>query len=138
MHAGGNEIIDQASEYAGLDPAGTVDRRHQIRKDAVKVAHRIRRQGKSRSNKLYGETAEQTEIGVQRVALAGEHDAGERAGEHQVAGIERDAVLAELVGEPGDAERRMAEHAGGDAGLLDLGVALPDAADPAQIHFRSE
>ena len=30
----------------------------------------------------------------------------------------------------------MAEHAGGDAGLLDLGVAVHDAADPAQIDVQ--
>ena len=47
--------------------------------------------------------------------------------------LERHAVLAELVGEPGDAERGMPEHAGGDAGLLDLRIAVHDAADPAQI-----
>src|SRR5580704_5804693 len=51
--------------------------------------------------------------------------------------LHRDAAeLAELVGEPGDAKRRMAEHAGGDAGLLDLGVAIHDAADPAQIDVH--
>ena len=30
----------------------------------------------------------------------------------------------------------MAEHAGGDAGLLDLGIAIHDAADPAQIDVE--
>ena len=45
-------------------------------------------------------------------------------------------MLAELVGEPGDAERRMAEHAGGDAGLLDLGILVHDAADPAQVDVH--
>ena len=30
----------------------------------------------------------------------------------------------------------MAEHAGGDAGLLDLGIAVHDAADPAQVDVE--
>src|SRR5262245_10821726 len=30
----------------------------------------------------------------------------------------------------------MAEHAGGDAGLLDLGVLVHDAADPAQVDVH--
>ncbi len=30
----------------------------------------------------------------------------------------------------------MAEHASGEAGLLDLGVAVHDAAGPAQVHFH--
>src|ERR1700722_1790801 len=92
--------------------------------------------GRVRSNKLHRDAAELTEIGVQRIALARMDHAGERAGEHDVAGLERHAVLAELVGEPGDAKRRMAEHAGGDAGLLDLGVAVHDAADPAQVDVH--
>ena len=53
-----------------------------------------------------------------------------------MAGLEPHTQRAELVGEPGDAERRMAEHAGGDAGLLDLGVAIHDAADPAQVDIE--
>ena len=68
---------------------------------------------------------------MEGVALAGMDHAGERAGQHEVTGFKRDTMLAELVGKPGDAERRMAEHAGGDAGLLDLGIAIHDAADPA-------
>src|SRR4030067_481021 len=40
-----------------------------------------------------------------------DHTAGDRAGQPQMAGLERGAHGAELVGEPGDAERRMAEHA---------------------------
>src|ERR1700693_6282744 len=62
------------------------------------------------SNKLHGEAAELAEIGVQRVAFLGEHHARERTGEDQMAGLERDTQRAELVGEPGDAERGMAEH----------------------------
>src|SRR6202161_2791022 len=92
--------------------------------------------GGRRSNKLHGNSAELAEISVQRIAFARMDHAGERAGEHDVAGLQRDAVLAELVGEPGDAERRMTEHAGGDAGLLDLGIAVHDAADPAQVDVH--
>src|SRR5581483_11230247 len=51
-------------------------------------------------------------------------------------GLHRVAVLADLVGEPSDAERGMAEHAGSQAGLLDFGIAVHDAADPAQIDIH--
>src|SRR5215510_2071709 len=88
------------------------------------------------SHELHGDAAERTEVGMQGVALLGEHHAGERAGEHQVARLQRDAVRAELVGEPGDTQRRMAEHPGGHTGLLDLGVAVHDAADPAQVDLH--
>src|SRR5262245_25518857 len=88
------------------------------------------------SHELHGDAAERAEVGMQRVALLGEHHAGERAGEHQVARLQRDAVRAELVGEPGDTQRRMAEHTGGHTGLLDLGVAVHDAADPAQVDVH--
>ncbi len=30
----------------------------------------------------------------------------------------------------------MAEHAGGQAGLLDFGIAVHDAADPAQVDIQ--
>ena len=53
-----------------------------------------------------------------------------------MAGLERVAVRADLVGEPGDAERRMAEHAGGQARLLDFGILVHDAADPAQVDVH--
>src|SRR5262245_65895445 len=88
------------------------------------------------SHELHGDAAERAEVGMQGVALLGEHHAGERAGEHQVARLQRDAVRAELVGEPGDTQRRMAEHTGGHTGLLDLGVAVHDAADPAQVDLH--
>src|SRR5262249_33206252 len=78
---------------------------------AAACAHAFWRPRKRRSNKLHGDAAERAEIGVQRVALLGVHHAGERAGEHEMAGLEADAVLAELVGEPGHAQRRVAEHA---------------------------
>src|SRR6516164_2604528 len=93
-------------------------------------------QAPSISNKLHGDAAETAEIGVQCVALAGMHHARERAGEHQMADLERDAMLAEFVGEPCHAQSRMAEHAGGDAGLLDLGIAVHNAADPAQVDVE--
>ena len=70
------------------------------------------------------------------VALLREHHTREGAGKHDMAGLERDAVLSELVGKPGDAERGMAEHAGGKAGLFDLGILVHDAADPAQIDIH--
>src|ERR1700693_4979379 len=41
-----------------------------------------------------------------------------------------------LVAEPGAAERRMPKHAAAQAGLLDLGIAVHDAADPAQIDIE--
>src|SRR5580658_5990693 len=73
---------------------------------------------------------------MQRVALAREHDTRKRAGEHEMARFERYAMLADLVGEPGHAERGMAEHARGDASLLDLRIAVQHAADPAQVDFE--
>src|SRR5262249_3167256 len=88
------------------------------------------------SNELDRDAAEIAEIGVQGVALAGMHHARERASEHQVTDIKRNAVLAELIGKPSEAKRRVAEHAGGDAGLLDLGIAVHDAADPAQVDIE--
>src|SRR5436190_929829 len=53
-----------------------------------------------------------------------------------MADFERDAMLTELVGEPSHAERRMAEDAGSNPGLLDLGVAVHDAAHPAQVDIE--
>ena len=50
--------------------------------------------------------------------------------------LERRAEAAELVGEPRDAHRRMTEHAGRDAGLLDLGIAHHQPADPAQVDVH--
>src|SRR5580765_123255 len=87
-------------------------------------------------DELHGDAAQRPEVAVERIAFLREHDARERAGEDQVPGFERDAVLAQAVGEPGDAQRRMSEHAGGQAGLLDLGVAVHDAAHPAQVRFH--
>src|SRR5471030_1135762 len=62
-------------------------------------------------DELHGDAAELAEISVQRVALLGEDDTGERAGQDDMAGLHRDAVLAQLVGEPDDAHCRMPENA---------------------------
>ena len=35
MHAGGDEIVDQPAEHVALHAAVAIDRRYQIRKDAV-------------------------------------------------------------------------------------------------------
>src|SRR5512142_2571896 len=74
-------------------------------------------------NKLDRQPAERAEIRMQRVALLCEHDARERARKHDLAGLEGVPVRADLISEPGDAERGMPEHAGGKPGLLDLGIA---------------
>ena len=55
----------------------------------------------TQSDELHGDAAQFTEIAVQGVAFLGEHDAGERAGQHDVPGFEGNTVGAELVGEPG-------------------------------------
>ena len=57
----------------------------------------------TQSDELNGDATQRTEIAVQRVALLGEHDAGEGAGEDEMARLEADPVGAELVGEPGHA-----------------------------------
>ena len=44
--------------------------------------------------------------------------------------------LPSLLASQATPERRMAEHAGGDAGLLDLGILVHDAADPAQVDVQ--
>ena len=107
------------------------------RPDCVAPPTRSRPAAKERNQtNWHGKAAELSEIGMQRVAFRGEHHAGERTGEDQMAGLEPHTQRAELVGEPGDAERGMAEHAGGDAGLLDLGIAIHDAADPAQVDIE--
>src|ERR1044071_2734004 len=87
-------------------------------------------------NELNRDSAQGAEVTVQGIAFVRKHDARERASENQVPGIERHAVFPEAVGEPGDAERRVAEHARGEARLLDLGVAVHDSAGPAQVHFH--
>src|SRR3954466_13756751 len=87
-------------------------------------------------DELHGDAAERAEVGVERIALVREHHPGERARQHEMPGLERDAVTAQLVGEPSHAERGMAEHAGGNAGLLDLRVLVHDPADPAQVDVE--
>src|SRR5689334_7589344 len=85
---------------------------------------------------LDGKPAERTEIGVQRITLLRENDTGKRAGEHDVSRLERMPMRTDLVGKPGNAERRMAEHARRKPRLLDLRVAIHDAADPAQVDIH--
>src|SRR5690606_36835171 len=58
------------------------------------------------------------------------------AGQHDMARFKRVAVLADLVGKPGDTECRVAENARRQSGLLDLGIAVHDAADPAQVDIE--
>src|SRR5256885_4804241 len=71
-------------------------------------------------HELDGHAAEGTEIGVQGVTLFRPHRSDERSGEHDIAWLEHAAKGSELIGKPGDAKRRMSEHAGGDTGLLDF------------------
>ena len=62
--------------------------------------------------------------------------ADEGAGQQHLARRDFNAVAAEAVGEPGDAQRRMAHDAERQAGLLDIRVAVEHAADPAQIEVE--
>src|SRR6266702_2687893 len=87
-------------------------------------------------DELHRDAAQGTEVAVQGVALVGEHDASERAGEDEVTGFERRAHLPQFVREPGDAQGRMAENACGEPRLLDLGIAVHDSAHPAQVRFH--
>src|SRR5688572_7687292 len=87
-------------------------------------------------DELHAQAAERAEIGAERVTLLRPDRADERAREHHAAGLEHGAEAADLVREPSDAHRRMAEHAGGDAGLLDVGIAVEKPADPAEIDVH--
>src|SRR5262249_61270647 len=89
-----------------------------------------------RSYELHRDAAERAKVGVQRVALVREHHPRKRAREHEMARLERNPMASELVGEPCDAERGMTEHAGRNASLLDLGILVHDAADPAQVDVE--
>ena len=40
MHAGLDEIVAEAAEHIGADVAVGIERRHQIRKNAVKISHK--------------------------------------------------------------------------------------------------
>src|SRR4051794_12938734 len=84
-------------------------------------------------NELQRDTSKRAEIRAHGVALLRPDHPREGAGEHEVTRLERASVLAELIGKPRDAHRRMTEHAGGHTGFLDLRIAHHDAADPAQI-----
>src|SRR5262249_35096329 len=87
-------------------------------------------------HKLNGNTAERSEVGVQRVAFLRKHNTRKRAGEDNVSGLERVPVRTDLVRKPGDAECRMTKHAGGQSSLLDFRIAIHDAAHPAQIDIH--
>src|SRR5688572_27130937 len=90
----------------GTDPA----QRYTVSRFALTL-HRIRDTcGEYPLYKLHRDAAQRAEVAVQRVALLGEHHAGERAREHDMAGLHRRTQRAELVGEPGNAHRRMAQH----------------------------
>jgi hypothetical protein len=41
VYAGGNEIVAELAEDVGLDAARCIDRRNEVRKDAVKAGHDI-------------------------------------------------------------------------------------------------
>src|SRR3977135_835411 len=62
-------------------------------------------------NELNRDSSQGAGVPVQGVAHGRKNAARKRAGENQVPGFERHAVFPQPVGEPGHAERRMAEHA---------------------------
>jgi len=67
------------------------------------------------SDELDGNAAERAEIRMQRIALLRPDRPREGARQHHVARLQRDVERRELVGEPRDRHRRMAEHTGGKA-----------------------
>src|SRR5262245_17363970 len=73
---------------------------------------------------------------MQRVTFLREHDASERAGKNNMAGLKRVPEWTNLVGEPGHAERWVTKHSGGQTSLLDLRIAVHDAPYPAQIDIH--
>src|SRR6185437_12437597 len=77
-----------------------------------------------------------TIVGLNRVAFAGLDRADERAGEHDLAGLQRKPERRDLVGEPRHAGGGMVEHAGGKPGLFELAVAIAQRADPAQVGIH--
>src|SRR5882762_4639959 len=89
-----------------------------------------------RLHELHGHAAEWPEIGVQGVALFRPHRPDERSGQHDIAWFEDAAKGSELIGKPGDAKRRMSEHAGRNAGLFDLLIPVHHATDPAQVNIH--
>src|SRR5262249_61507416 len=88
------------------------------------------------SNQLPRDAPGRAEVGGQGVALVRQPPPGKRARQHEMARLERNAVASELIGEPCDPERGMTEHPGGNAGLLDLGILVHDAAHPAQVDVE--
>src|SRR6266853_1622859 len=85
---------------------------------------------------LHRDAAECSKVGMQRIALIREYHARERTRQNEMTGLERNSMAGELIGKPSHAERGMAEHAGRNPGLLDLGILVHDAADPAQVDVK--
>src|SRR5579871_491971 len=92
--------------------------------------------GAGGSDELHRDGTEWAEIAMHRVAFACPDHAREGAREHGVPRLQRHAVRAELVREPGDAHGGVAEHARGESSLLDLAIDVHDASDPAQIDVE--
>src|SRR6266446_1039500 len=90
----------------------------------------------SRLHELNRDAAECAKVGMQRIALIREHHARERARQNEMTGLERNSMAGELIGKPSHAERGMAEYAGRNPGLLDLGILVHDATDPAQVDVK--
>src|SRR5262249_11102628 len=86
--------------------------------------------------KLNSESAERAEICVQRVTFLREYDTCERAGKNNMPGLKRVTMRPNLVGKPGDAERRVAQYSGSKTRLLDLRISVHDATNPAQIDVH--
>ena len=77
--------------------------------------------------------AERVEEGDDGVARLERDRLDERAGQDDVAGLGGDAVLVELVGQPGHGVDRVAHHRRGHAALLDAAVDRQAGADPADV-----
>src|SRR5581483_6628023 len=88
------------------------------------------------SGEIAADRAVSAIIGLDCVALAGLDRTDEGTRQHDLTRLERKPVRRDLVGEPGDSGRRMIEHAGGKAGLLQLAVAEAQRTDPAQIGIE--
>ena len=84
---------------------------------------------------MAGDRAVRAIVGVEGVAGARFDDADEGAAEQDLSRFEGDIVCGELVGEPGGAVGRVAEHRGGDARLLDLAIAEAQCRNPPLIGF---
>src|SRR6185369_869947 len=82
------------------------------------------------SCKITRHRAERPVIAMEGIAPTGIDRPDEGAAENDLAGLELDPVLRKLVGKPGNAVRRMIEHAGRHPGLLDLAVAEAQHGNP--------